>query len=231
MVVNGRRPEVTDAVVAELLRQFPEASIQGVSADLGSKAGVDHMIAIVASADILVNNLGIYEGANFFDIMDEDWMRYFETNVLSGVRLARHYLPGMLERDWGRVIFITSESAVTTPATRMHYATTKTAQLAVSRGLAEVARNSGVTSNAIVVGITLTEHLEKTIAGLAEAQGVPVADIHRAMATEHRPTQLLGRLATSEEVANMVVYVASPQASATTGAALRVEGGGISSIL
>ena len=168
---------------------------------------------------------------NFFDIPDEDWLQYFEVNVMSGVRLARHYMPRMLERSWGRLIFISSESGVTTPGDRMHYATTKTAMLAISRGLAEVARNTGVTSNSIIVGITETEQLELTIANTAHAQGCSIADVHRQIVAEHRPTQLLGRLATSEEVANMVVYAASPQASATTGAALRVEGGGISSIL
>lgn len=231
VIVNGRRAEVTDAVVQTLSEQFPGASVQGLSADLGTAEGVDHVTTTVENIDILVNNLGIYEAANFFDITDAQWMRFFETNVMSGVRLARHYMPGMLARDWGRLIFITSESGVTTPATRIHYGTTKTAQLAVSRGLAEVARNTGVTSNAIVVGITLTEPVEQTIAESARTQGISVGEVHRQIATEHRPTQLLGRLATSEEVANMVVYAASPQASATTGAALRVEGGGITTIL
>jgi len=231
VVINGRRPEVTDAAVTGLRQQFPGSNIQGVSADLGNKDGVDRLIDMAGEADILVNNLGIYERVEFFDISDDEWMRFFEVNVLSGIRLARHYMPGMLERDWGRLIFIASESGVTTPRDRIHYATTKTAVLAVARGLALVARGTAVTSNSVLVGMTATEHVERDLEAAAQKQGVSVREVERQLAALHRPTQLLERLATSEEVANMVVYVASPQASATTGAALRVEGGGIPTIL
>ncbi|OAN65881.1 SDR family NAD(P)-dependent oxidoreductase [Sphingomonas sp. TDK1] len=230
VIVNGRRSDVTDGAVRELGAQFPGASVRGISADLGTREGVDQLIASVDSIDILVNNLGIYEMADFFTVPDEQWMRYFETNVMSGVRLARHYMPGMLQRDWGRLIFISSESGVTVPDNRIHYGVTKAAMLAVARGLAEIARNSGVTSNSILVGITMTEHVERSIAEAAATQGVTTAEVHRQIATQYRPSQLLGRLASSEEVANMVVYTASQQASATTGAALRVEGGGIPTI-
>lgn len=231
VVINGRRDEITDAAVSELKRLFPGSGVFGVSADLGTKAGVDYFIERAGDADILVNNLGMYERVDFFDITDEQWFRMFETNVMSAVRLARHYMPGMLAKNWGRVISIASESGVTTPRDRMHYGMTKTALIAVARGLAERARGTAVTSNSIIVGMTMTEHVEKEIEANARKQGVSSLEIQRQAAAHHRPTQLLQRLATSEEVANMVVYVASHQASATTGAALRVEGGGIPSIL
>jgi len=231
IVINGRRPEVTDAVVADLQREHPARSVVGISADLGTGEGIERFIDLAGDADILVNNLGIYERVNFFDISDAEWLRYFETNVLSSIRLARHYMPRMLERNWGRLIFITSESGVTTPRDRMHYATTKSALLAVSRGLAEVARGTAVTSNSVIVGLTMTEHVEKEVEAAARKQGISIAEVQKQIASIHRPSMLLERLVTSEEVANMVVYVASSQASATTGAALRVEGGGIPTIL
>lgn len=231
VVINGRRPEITDGAVAGLRAQFPEGEILGVSADLGTRDGVDRLIDAAGEADILVNNLGVYERVEFFDISDEQWMRFFETNVLSGIRLARHFMPGMLERDWGRVIFISSESGVTTPRDRVHYGTTKTAVLAVARGLAQVARGTGVTSNSILVGLTKTEHVASELEAAAQKQGITLREMERQVAALHRPTQLIERLATSEEVANMVIYVASPQAAATTGAALRVEGGGIPTIV
>lgn len=231
VIVNGRRAAVTDAIVRDLGQQYSVGSIRGISADLGTKEGVDELIGCVERVDILVNNLGIYERTPFFEISDERWMQFFDTNVMSGVRLARHYMPGMLERDWGRLIFISSESGVTTPKDRLHYGVTKTAQIALSRGLAETARNTGVTSNAIVVGVTMTEHVEASIERTAQEQGVSTAEVQRQIVTQYRPTQLLGRLASSEEVANMVVYVASQQSSATTGATLRVEGGGIPTLI
>jgi NAD(P)-dependent dehydrogenase (short-subunit alcohol dehydrogenase family) len=231
VVVNGRRADVTSAVVEQLSRQFPDRKVQGVSADLARKEDVDRFVQEAEDADILVNNLGAYKRVNFFDISDEEWFGLFETNVMSGVRLARHYMPKMLERNWGRLLFIASESGVTTPADRIHYGVSKTAVLAVARGLAEVARNTGVTSNSIIVGITQTEHVEQSIQDTAREQNISISEVHRQIAATHRPSQLLGRLATAEEVANMVIYAASPQAAATTGAALRVEGGGIPTIL
>lgn len=231
VVVNGRRPEVTEATLCDLRRLYPSAAVQGVSADLGTAEGVADFIGQVEGADILVNNLGIYDRVDFFNITDDEWFRFFETNVLSGIRLARHYMPRMLERNWGRLLFVTSESGITTPRDRIHYGTTKTAMLAVARGLAEVARGTAVTSNSIVVGMTMTEHVEQALQKTAAEKGISMGDMQRQVAAQHRPTQLLERLATAEEVANMVVYVASKQASATTGAALRVEGGGIPTIL
>jgi NAD(P)-dependent dehydrogenase (short-subunit alcohol dehydrogenase family) len=231
VVINGRRPEVTDAAVAELRQLYPAGDVLGVSADISTADGVAQFVELAGEADILVNNLGVYERIEFFDITDEQWFRMFETNVMSGIRLARHYMPAMLEKNWGRVIFITSESGVTTPRDRMHYGTSKTALLAVARGLAELARGTAVTSNSIIVGMTMTEHVERSLEAAAKEQGLTFREMQRQTAAFHRPTQLLERPANSEEVANMVMYISSRQASATTGAALRVEGGGIPSIL
>lgn len=231
VVINGRRDETTAAGIRQLRDFLPGARAEGVVGDLSSAEGVAKFIDEAGDADILVNNLGIYDRKEFVDIADEEWLRYFETNLFSGVRLARHYLPRMIAKNWGRILFITSESGVTPPALRLHYATTKAAQLALARGLAEATRGTGVTSNSIVVGITRTEAVDAAISQMALEQGISEAEVDRNLAAEHRPTQLLERLATSEEVANMVVYAASEQASATNGAALRVEGGGIPTIL
>ena len=231
VVINGRRPEVTEAAVADLQKQFPGSEVVGIAADLAMRDGVAQFIEQAGDADILVNNLGLYERVDFFDLTDEAWLRFFEANVLSGIRLSRHYMPAMLERNWGRLIFITSESGVTTPRDRMQYGTTKTMLIALARGLAEVARGTAVTSNSVIVGVTKTEHVEREIEAAAMKQGISTREVERQITAQHRPTQLIERLATSEEVANMIVYVASPQAAATTGAALRVEGGGIPTIL
>lgn len=230
VVVNGRRQDVTDSVVAELSARYPAVKVQGVAADLARREDIERFIQLAPEADILINNLGIYSEGDFFDIADEEWFRFFETNVMSGIRLSRHYMPGMLERNWGRVVFISSESGVTTRVERMHYSTTKTAVLALARGLAERARGTRVTSNSIIVGTTLTEQITEMVQQMAEAADITFEDAQRQVIAEHRPTQLTPLLETTEEVANMVVYVASEQASATTGAALRVDGGGITTI-
>ena len=176
------------------------------------------------AADILVNNLGIFEQAPFAEITDADWLRFFETNVMSGVRMSRAYLPGMVAAGWGRVVFISSESGLNIPKERVHDGRTKTAQLAVSRGLAESVANTGVTVNAVLPGPTLSEGVATMMGG-----GDP-DEIGRRLIKDMRPTSLIGRLATTEEVANMVVYACSPQASATSGAALRVDGGVVRAI-
>ncbi len=180
--------------------------------------------------DILVNNLGIFEPKPFFEIEDEDWQRFFDVNVLSAVRLSRHYAPGMAERKWGRVVFLSSESALQIPTEMIHYGMTKTALLAVSRGLAETLAGTGVTVNSVLPGPTRSEGVGDFFAKLAEEQGVSTEELEANFLAEHRPTSLIKRLATVEEVANMVVYLASMQASATTGAALRVDGGVLRSI-
>ncbi|MDR7156502.1 NAD(P)-dependent dehydrogenase (short-subunit alcohol dehydrogenase family) [Sphingobium xenophagum] len=231
IVVNGRRPEVTEKVVTELSELFPEAKVTGIVGDLAKKEDIDRLTAEVPKVDILVNNLGIYDDGDFFTVPDDEWLRFFDTNVMSGIRLSRFYMPGMLERNYGRLIFISSESGVTTRAERLPYSVTKTAILAVARGLAETARGTAVTSNSIVVGTTLTEAVAGGVEQLAQAKGISFDEAQREVIAEHRPTHLLPHLLSMEEVANMVVYVASPQASATTGSALRVDGGGITTIL
>ena len=182
-------------------------------------------------ADILINNLGIFEPKPFFDIPDEDWERFFRVNVLSGVRLARHYTRGMVERKWGRVIFISSESGVQIPAEMIHYGMTKTAQLAVSRGLAETVAGTGVTVNAVLPGPTRSEGVEKFVEQVGKQSGKSFEQTEKDFFRTMRPSSLLKRFATNEEVANMVVYLSSEQASATTGAAVRVDGGVVRAIV
>lgn len=225
VVVNGRAKDRVDAAVARLKERLPDAAITGVVADLATAAGADQFCAQVKSADILVNNLGIFEPKPFTAITDADWLRFFETNVLSGVRLSRAYLPRMLERNWGRLVFISSESALNPPAEMIHYGLTKTAQLALSRGLAETTAGTGVTVNTVLPGPTRSEGVGDFFAKMAAEAGLTQPEMEARFIAEHRPTSLLRRLATPEEVANMVVYVCSPQASATNGAALRVDGG------
>ena len=231
VLINSRHQQTTDAAVERLREAVPGASVSGLVGDLSNAEGVAHFLAEAGEADILVNNLGIYEEKEFADISDDDWERFFQTNVMSGVRMSRHYFPLMLARNWGRVLFISSESAITTPPKRIHYGMTKTAQLAVARGLAEMSAGSGVTVNSIIVGVTRTEQIDTLIAKMAADAGISEAEVERGIVEKHRPTSLIKRLLTSEEVANMVVYCASPQASGTNGAALRVEGGGITSLL
>jgi NAD(P)-dependent dehydrogenase (short-subunit alcohol dehydrogenase family) len=185
----------------------------------------------VPEVDVLVNNLGIFEVKSFAEISDEEWKRFFEVNVLSGVRLSRTYLPGMLARNWGRILFISSESALQIPVEMIHYGMTKTAQLAVSRGLAESAAGTGVTVNSILAGPTRSEGVEQFLAGMAAQQGVSTTDVERGFFQNARPTSLLRRFATPEEVAAFTVFVASGPASAVTGASLRVDGGVVRAIV
>jgi NAD(P)-dependent dehydrogenase (short-subunit alcohol dehydrogenase family) len=231
VVLNGRDPQRVAAAVRCLGAEVPGAVVDGVAADLGTAAGVDLLVGRVPEVNVLVNNLGIFEPKDFADIADDDWQRFFDVNVMSGVRLSRAYLPGMLSRDWGRVVFIASESALNIPPEMIHYGLTKTAQLALSRGLAEMTAGTGVTVNAVLPGPTRSEGVAEFFGRMAAEHGVPVETMERDFIREHRPTSLLRRLATVEEVANMVVYACSPQASATNGAALRVDGGVVRSIM
>src|SRR5271170_7373949 len=230
VVINGRSQKNVDAATQRLSRELPQANVEGVVADLATASGVAAFVARVAATDILVNNLGIFEPKPFADISDADWQRFFETNVMSGVRMSRHYLPGMVARGWGRVVFISSESGLNIPVEMVHYGMTKTAQLAISRGLAESVAGTGVTVNAVLPGPTRSDGVVDFFAKLAKERGVSVEQLEKEFVTTHRPTSLIKRIATVEEVANMVVYVCSPQASATTGAALRVDGGVVRSI-
>ena len=230
VVVNGRSQERVDAAVAQLRKEFPGARAEGIAGDLSTAAGVAAFLPKADGVDILVNNLGIFEPMPFDAITDADWQRFFDTNVMSGIRLSRHCLPAMISRGWGRIVFISSESGLNIPTEMIHYGMTKTAQLAVSRGLAESAAGTGVTVNAVLPGPTRSEGVADFFGKLAKDQGVSQEEMEQQFIAEHRPSSVIKRLATSEEVANMVVYVCSRQASATTGAALRVDGGVVRSI-
>ncbi|SEC39581.1 NAD(P)-dependent dehydrogenase, short-chain alcohol dehydrogenase family [Rhizobiales bacterium GAS191] len=230
VVVNGRTAAAIERALAALERTVPGAVLRGVAADLGTAQGCAELVATEASADILVNNVGIYGPQDFFEIPDAEWTRFFEVNVMSGVRLSRAYLPGMIARNWGRVVFLSSESALNIPAEMIHYGFSKTANLSVSRGLAKRVAGTGVTVNAVLPGPTLSEGVEAMLKTTAEASGRPIDEVATQFVKTHRPSSIIGRAATPEEVANMVVYVASPQASATTGAALRVDGGVVDTI-
>lgn len=230
VVLNGRSEAAVAKAQERLAAQVPGARVEGVAADLATAAGVEKLIAQVPAADILVNNLGIFEPKPFEEIPDADWQRFFDTNVMSGIRLSRAYVPGMRKKDWGRVVFISSESGLNIPVEMVHYGMTKTAQLAVSRGLAASLAGTGVTVNAVLPGPTRSEGVADFFGKMAKEAGVSQAEMEKQFIAEHRPSSILRRLATPDEVANMVVYVCSPQASATTGAALRVDGGVVSTI-
>jgi len=225
VVINGRGQERVSRAVTELQRMFPETEITGIAADLSTAEGVAEFVTQAPSADILVNNLGTANPKSFADISDADWLWIFEHNVMSGVRMSRHYLPAMVAHGWGRIVFISSESAVNIPAEMIDYGMTKTAQLAVSRGLAESVAGTGVTINAVLPGPTRSESLRKWMQVAADEQAISLDEAEQRFLKTMRPTSLLGRFATTDEVANMVVYVCSPQANATNGAALRVDGG------
>ncbi len=225
-VIVGRTRQSVEAA----LQRLDGARIRGVVADIGTAAGAEALIGAETDADILVNNLGIYGGKPFFDITDDDWEEIFQVNVIGGLRLARHYALGMRDRGWGRIQFISSESALNIPTEMVHYGVSKAAVQAAARGLAKVLAGSGVTVNSILPGPTRTEGSVAMMQALAEERGVRVDEMEMLFLKENRPSGLLGRFASPEEVAAMSVYIASPQASATTGAALRVEGGIVESI-
>lgn len=225
VIVNGRKDETVRAAVEALRAEFPNVTISGVAADVATGDGCRAVVDAHPNVDILVNNTGIFEPKPFFEISDSDWSRFFEINVMSGVRLSRAYMPAMLKKDWGRIIFISSESALNIPKEMIHYGFTKTAQLAVSRGLAELTAGTGVTVNSVLPGPTMSDGVEGFIADLAAQSDTSIDTMARDFVKEHRPSSLLQRFATVEEVANMVVYAASRQSAATNGAALRVEGG------
>lgn len=231
VVLNGRKQETLDQAVADLRKKLPEANVRAVTADLGTADGCAALIAAVPEADILVNNVGIYGVKPFFDISDEEWEQYFQVNVMSGVRLARHYMRGMIERNWGRVIFLSSESGINIPDDMLHYGFTKTAVLSLSRGLAKMARGTGVTVNAVLPGPTMSKGVETMLGETADKEGKTLEQAGIEFVKTKRPTSIIQRVATAEEVANMVVYACSREASATTGAALRVEGGIVESIV
>jgi NAD(P)-dependent dehydrogenase (short-subunit alcohol dehydrogenase family) len=230
VVVNGRTESRVTAALNGIRGQLPGADVRGVAADLGTASGTETFIKQIPAADILVNNLGIFETKPFLDISDADWLRFYETNVLSGVRLSRQYLPGMLKKDWGRIIFISSESAQHIPAEMIHYGMTKTAQVAVARGLAESVAGTGVTVNSILAGPTASEGASNFVEGMAKQQGISKAEVEKQFFASVRPSSLLKRFETPDEVASVVAFVASAQAIAINGSAVRAEGGVIRSI-
>ena len=226
----GRTQARVDEAVAKLRDATGSADGTGVATDIGTAEGCQALVAARPDADILVNNLGIYGAREFFDIDDATWIQFHEVNVLSGVRLSRHYAQGMRERGWGRIQFTSSESALNIPTEMVHYGVSKAAIQGLSRGLAKVLAGTGVTVNTILPGPTRTEGAATMMADLATERGVSPTAMEALFLAENRPSTLLRRFATPEEVANLCVYAASPQASATTGAALRVEGGIVESI-
>ena len=229
-IINGRKQDAVDRAIDAILKAAPQAKLQGFAGDLGSREGCDTLTKAVPHADILVNNLGIFGPGDLFSTEDDDWERYFQVNVMSGVRLARHYLKGMMERKWGRVVFISSESALNIPSDMLAYGFSKTAQLSIARGIAKQAAGSGVTVNSVLPGPTLSDGFRSMVEDTAKQQHKTVEQVASEFVREHRSSSIIQRVATTEEVANMVVYVCSSQASATTGAALRVDGGVIDTI-
>ena len=231
VIVNGRsKPRVANAI--ETIRQkYPGSKLEGFAGDLSTAEGFELLKSGYPDLDILVNNLGIFNPQPFEEISDQEWRKFFEVNVLSGVRLSRYYLPRMKNKNWGRIVFISSESAIQVPLEMIHYGCTKTAQLAISRGLAESTVGTGVTVNAVLPGPTASEGVSDFVAKLAEETKQSAAEFEKVFFEKVRPTSLLKRFATTEEVANMVVYICSPLASATNGASLRVDGGVVRTII
>ncbi len=231
VTINGRTTSRVDRAVEQLKFERSGSTVTGVAADLSHGDGCRKLIEHLPEVDVLVNNLGIFEPKPFEEISDADWMRFFETNVLSGIRLARHYVKGMRSRNWGRIVFISSESGIQIPTEMIHYGATKTAQLAVARGLAETLIQTGVTVNSVLPGPTASEGVSAFMSQLAEERGLSNAAMEREFFHTARPSSLLQRFIEPEEVAALITYVCSAQASATTGAALRVDGGVVRAII
>jgi len=229
--INGRTQARVDAAMAAIRSHVPAAKVDGIAADFSGSAGAETVIAKLPAVDVLVNNVGIFEPKPFAEIPDADWYRFFEINVMSGVRLSRHYLAGMLKKNWGRILFISSESAVQIPAEMVHYGMTKTAQVAIARGIAESVAGTGVTVNSILPGPTESEGVAEFVAALGKQQNKSKQEMEKDFFEHARPSSLLKRFATVDEVAAMVTYIAGQPSSATNGAALRVDGGVIRAIL
>jgi NAD(P)-dependent dehydrogenase (short-subunit alcohol dehydrogenase family) len=230
VVINGRGEERVATTLRELRERFPAIEFSGVAADVATPEGSAALVAHAPDADILINNAGTAHPNGFFDQDDAEWLDLFQLNVMSGVRAARHYVPKMTERGWGRVVFISSESALAVPKDMIDYAMTKTAQLTISRGLAELVGGTGVTVNSVLPGPTNSEILSNWMKAAAKEQDITQEEAEQQFLKTMRPTTLLNRFTTTEEVANMVIYICSEQASGTTGAALRVDGGVLRSI-
>jgi NAD(P)-dependent dehydrogenase (short-subunit alcohol dehydrogenase family) len=230
VVINGRSQANVDKAVKAIEQALPKAKLRGVAADVGTAKGCAQLVAAVPTVDILVNNAGIFAPRDFFEITDEEWTTFFEVNLVSGARLSRAYMKDMLQRNWGRIVFISSESGLQIPPEMIHYGVTKTAQLGLSRGLAELTAGTGVTVNSVLPGPTLSEGAQEFVTELGKQSGQSAEQAAISFIKQHRPSSLIQRFASVEEVANMVVYVCSREASATNGAALRVDGGVVRSI-
>jgi NAD(P)-dependent dehydrogenase (short-subunit alcohol dehydrogenase family) len=230
VIVNGRTPARVDAAVARLRKTVSLARIEGITSDLSDAEGCARLISVYPELDVLVNNMGIFEPKPFEDITDADWLRFFQSNVMSGIRLSRHYVRGMRERNWGRIVFVSSESALQIPVEMIHYGVTKTAQLAVARGLAETLAGTNVTVNSVLPGPTSSEGAGKFVARLAATSGRSGAEVEREFFRAARPSSILKRFTSPAEVASLIAYVCGAPASATTGAALRVDGGVVRAI-
>lgn len=225
VILNGRSKERVEALARQLMDELPGTHFRGIAADFSKVDDINALLAELPQVDILINNVGIFEPKEFTEIPDQDWFRFFEVNVMSGVRLSRYYFPKMLANRWGRIIFISSESALQIPTEMIHYGTTKTAQLAVSRGLAELTTGTDVTVNTVLPGPTLSEGVGDFISSMATRNGVSVEEMENDFFKNARPTSIIKRFATTQEIANLVAYLSSPLASATNGAAIRVDGG------
>ncbi|WP_296255249.1 MULTISPECIES: SDR family NAD(P)-dependent oxidoreductase [unclassified Pseudomonas] len=230
VVVNGRKQEAVDNAVTRLKAQVPGARLRGVATDVGTAEGCGELVKALPQVDILINNVGIYGPQDFFDTPDDVWQRFFDVNVMSGVRLSRAYADDMAKRGWGRIVFISSESALNIPADMIHYGFTKTSNLSISRGLAKRLAGTGVTVNAVLPGPTLSEGMTDMLKEHVQESGKSLEACAADFVMENRPSSIIQRAASIEEVANMVVYASSKQASATSGAALRVDGGVVDTI-
>ena len=231
VTLNGRTQARVDSALERLRNALPDPLVHGIVADLSGADGCRRLCEQLPKVDILVNNMGIFEPKPFEQITDDDWLRFFETNVLSGIRLARHYVQGMRSRDWGRIVFVSSESAIQIPTEMIHYGMTKTAQLAVARGLAETLSGTGVTVNSVLPGPTASEGVSGFLSQMAAQRGLDSAAMEEEFFKTARPSSVLQRFASPDEVAAMIAYLCSARASATTGAAVRVDGGVVRAIV
>lgn len=231
VIINGRTKEKVDNAVQKLKEQLPYAQISGLAADFTNKEEIEQLLEKLPAIDILVNNVGVFDLKPFAEISDADWEYFFDLNVMSGVRLSRKLLPKMLERNWGRVIFISSESGVNIPENMIHYGMTKTAMLSVSNGLSKLTKGTGVTVNTILGGPTYSDGVAGAVEHIAAAQNISVNDMKNGIMQATNPHSLIGRFIDPSEIANLAVYLASPLSIATNGAALRADGGVLNTIL
>ncbi|GIN20570.1 SDR family NAD(P)-dependent oxidoreductase [Siminovitchia fordii] len=230
VLINGRREEKVDQTIKENQAKYPDAILQSVVADLGTEQGCQKVIEKYSEVDILINNLGIFEPVEYFDIPDEDWFKLFETNIMSGVRLTRRYLKQMIQKKEGRVIFIASEAAIMPSQEMAHYSATKTMQLSLSRSLAELTKGTNVTVNTVMPGSTLTEGVETMLNTLYPNEKLTMEEAEKRFMKENRPTSIIQRLIRPEEIAHLVTFLSSPLSSAINGSALRIDGGLVRSV-